>query len=447
MVRRLFLILLLLPGTRLAAAELTPAERGYTTLTGKGFIPAAWREAAYENLWKQWAGVREKPADYAAAVRDRYGLPEAPYANGKYPMGLRAGSIFFVKGVSIDCMVCHGGSVMGKSYVGLGNSSLDIQGLFEDLSKADGRSGRLPFTFSNVRGTSEAGGMAVYLLGFRKTDLQVVPKRTDLGLHDDLCEDTPAWWLLKKKKTMYHTGGVDAASVRSKMQFMMTPITMASEFHQAEPAFRDIQEYLKTIEAPKYPLPIDSSLAEQGRLLFEDNCVKCHGRHGEKWTYPNKVIPLKEIGTDPKRYEGIEPKFGMYYNQTWFAKEKQGWLLDDMESFGTDGYQAPPLDGIWATAPYFHNGSVPTLDDVLNSKNRPKLYTRSFKTDAEAYDSTKVGWKVTPVREPINTRLTDYERRQIYDTRKPGRSNAGHTYGDHLSDNERRAVIEYLKTL
>lgn len=430
-----------------SSKEPTAAERGYKTLTGKGFIPAAWREAAYDNVWKHWPGVKEKPADYDAAFREHYGLPEAPYSNGKYPMGLRAGSIFFMKGVSIDCMVCHGGSVMGKSYVGLGNSSLDIQSLFEDLSTADGRSGKLPFAFSNVRGTTEAGGMAVYLLGFRKPDLQVVPKRADLGLHDDLCEDTPAWWVLKKKKTMYHTGGVDAESVRSKMQFMMTPITMASEFHKAEPAFRDIQAYLKTIEAPKYPLPIETSVAARGKLLFEDNCVKCHGQYGEKWTYPNKVIPLNEIGTDPKRFEGIEPKFGMYYNQTWFAKEKQGWLLDDMESFATLGYQAPPLDGIWASAPYFHNGSVPTLDDVLNSKNRPKLYTRSFKTDESAYDSVKVGWKVTPVRAPTDPRISPYERRKVYDTSKPGRSNAGHTYGDHLTEDERRAVIEYLKTL
>ncbi|WP_020475770.1 c-type cytochrome [Zavarzinella formosa] len=117
-----------------------------------------------------------------------------------------------------------------------------------------------------------------------------------------------------------------------------------------------------------------------------------------------------------------------------------------MATFATAGYQAPPLDGVWATAPYFHNGSVPTLDDVLNSKNRPKLYTRSFRTDATAYDSAKVGWKVTPAKE-ADPSQPPYERRKIYDTSKPGRSNAGHTYGDHLTDDERKAVIEYLKTL
>ena len=53
--------------------------------------------------------------------------------------------------------------------------------------------------------------------------------------------------------------------------------------------------------------------------------------------------------------------------------------------------EPPPLDGIWATAPYLHNGSVPTLYDMLNSKPCPKIFTRSFKTGEEDYDKTKVG--------------------------------------------------------
>jgi Cytochrome c len=429
-----------------AAPAKSAAERGYHSLTQTPFIPAAWRPAAYENAWKRWEGVAAKPADYAAAFRSHYGLPEAIYPNDNLPMGLRPSTILFVKGISIDCLVCHGGSIFGKSYVGLGNSTIDLQALFEDLSAADGRNPKLPFAFSNVRGTTEAGGMAVYLLGFRDKDLKLTAPRKELGLHDDLCEDTPAWWHLKKKKTMYHTGGADARSVRSKMQFMMTPVTTAAEFHKAEAAFQDIHEYLMTIEAPKYPLPVETELASKGEKLFRDNCSQCHGTYGAKASYPNKVIPLKEIGTDPKRFEGIEPRFGLAYNESWFAKEKKGWLADGYPAIATDGYQAPPLDGVWATAPYFHNGSVPTLYDVLKSDTRPKRYTRSFQTTQNDYDSGKVGWKTTNVDEP-NVEQTPYQRRRIYDTRLPGRSNSGHTYGDHLTDAERRAVIEYLKTL
>ena len=112
------------------------------------------------------------------------------------------------------------------------------------------------------------------------------------------------------------------------------------------------------------------------------------------------------------------------------------------------GYQAPPLDGIWATAPYLHNGSVPTLYGVLNSKARPVIFTRSYRTGLEDYDAREVGWKVQVLEEaPDPATLTPLEFRKIYDTSKSGRSNRGHTYGDELSEEERWAIIEYLKTI
>src|SRR4029077_17732448 len=236
-------------------------------------------------------------------------------------------------------------------------------------------------------------------------------KWVNLGLHEDLCEDTPAWWLLKKKKTMYHTGGADRRSVRSKMQFMMTPVTPSTDFDRHEAAFKDINAYLMTIEAPKYPLPIDRELAATGERVFKENCARCHGTYGEKWTYPNKVVPLEEIGTDRTRYDGISKVFGDYYNKSWFGREKPGWFLDEYQSRPTPGYQAPPLDGVWATAPYFHNGSAPTVYHVLNSKARPQVYTRSYRTDRDAYDPAKLGWKVS-VLEKSPADLPGPERRK-----------------------------------
>ncbi|MCE9532627.1 MAG: c-type cytochrome [Planctomycetes bacterium] len=444
---RLWLLSILLIPSVISAAEPTAAERGKKALLETSFIPPAWRQPAFDSVWKRWDGVKEKPVDYAAALRDRYGLHVAPYKNDDLPMGLRKASFLFVQGVSIDCMLCHGSSIMGKSYVGLGNSSLEIQSLFEEMSGADGRPPRTPFVFGNVRGTSEAGGMAVYLLGFRNPDLSLIRPRKELGLHDDLCEDVPPWWHLKKKKTMYHTGGADARSVRSKMQFMMTPITTRQEFEKHEAAFRDIDAYLKTIEAPKYPFAIDQTLASTGAKLFATNCVSCHGTYGENSTYPNKIVPLDEIGTDPKRYEGITPTFADYYNQSWFAKEQDGWFSSGYQALPSRGYQAPPLDGIWATAPYFHNGSVPTVYHVLNSKKRPTMLTRSFKTDEADYDKVKLGWKYRELEDGPAVEIKPIERRKIYDTRLPGRGNGGHTFGDHLTEEERMAVIEYLKTL
>jgi hypothetical protein len=84
---------------------------------------------------------------------------------------------------------------------------------------------------------------------------------------------------------------------------------------------------------------------------------------------------------------------------------------------------------------------------VLNSKSRPNLFTRSYRTDKDAYDPVKLGWKVQVLAEAPDPSLPPIERRKIYDTTKPGRSNAGHTFGDELSEAERLAVIEYLKSL
>jgi mono/diheme cytochrome c family protein len=228
---------------------------------------------------------------------------------------------------------------------------------------------------------------------------------------------------------------------------MMTPYNGAAAMQKAEPAFRDIQAYLLSLEPPKYPLAIDQKLADKGKGLFENTCSRCHGTYGEKWTYPNRIVPLKEIGTDPKRAEGISEKFGRYYNQSWLAKEKQGWFADEYAVSLNDGYQAPPLDGIWATAPYFHNGSAPTVYHVLNSKSRPKIFTRSYRTDKDAYDPEKLGWKIDVLDKPADEKLPAIERRKVYDTSQPGRANTGHTFGDKLTDDERMAIIEYLKTL
>jgi mono/diheme cytochrome c family protein len=437
------MILTLLPLATIGAADADAVQRGKIALLGKCYAPPTMTRRAYDEIWKQW-GVKEKPAakDYDRLFRERYGLHPAPYPNGGLPMGLRPASLPFGlgKGISMDCMVCHAGSIAGKSYVGLGNSTLDYQAFYEEMSAADGRAPRTPFTFSNVRGTNEAGGMAVYLLGYREPNLDRRFTRLDLDLHDDLCEDVPAWWLLKKKKTMYYTGGADTRSVRSLMQFMMSPLNSAEDIKRAESDFKDIRAYLLSLTAPKYPLPIDRRLAAKGEELFRTNCAHCHGTYGEKWTYPNKIVPLDKIGTDRRRFDGITRKFGEYYSKSWFNK--------DYPIRETAGYQAPPLDGIWATAPYLHNGSVPTVYHVLNSKARPEIFTRSYRTDLGAYDSRKLGWKVEVLKDkPDRAKLSRIEYRKIYDTAAPGRGNGGHTFGDKLSDDERMAVIEYLKTL
>ena len=419
-------------------------ERGRHALLTRAFNPPVWSLSAYDNVWKQW-GLKEKPADFEKRFMERYGLHPAPYDNDGFPMGLRKAKGFFSVGLGNDCLICHGGSILGKSYIGLGNSSLDMQLLYDELAAADGRRRGTPFPFSNVRGTTEAGAMSVFLHQYRDEDLNLRAP-VALGLRADLCEDPPAWWLLKKKKTMYYTGSNSARSVRAIMQFTLGGLAPPSAIKRLEPTFRDIQAFILTIEPPRYPFPVDQELATRGKALFRRHCSRCHGTYGEDASYPNKIVDLDVIGTDPTRALGISVAAREHYERSWFGQERgpDGRLLGVQNH---RGYQAPPLDGVWATAPYFHNGSVPTVYHVLNSKARPRIFTRSYRTGGEDYDPVRLGWKIRPVDATTAERLPPRQRRLIYDTRLPGRGNGGHTFGDRLSESERLALIEYLKTL
>jgi mono/diheme cytochrome c family protein len=435
---------LLLTSTLARAGDADAVARGKEALETRAFLPAIWTVAAYENAWQYWTPKPAKaPANYDAAFRAYYGLPAAPFANDRYPLGLRKGPDG--KGLVVDCMLCHGGSVLGKSYVGLGNTTLDLQAFFEDMTRASGRDDKWPFAVSNVRGTNEAAALTEFLLSLRNADLSLRETPRPWKIHGELCEDVPAWWHLQKKTTMYRAGSANARSVRALMQFMLNPRNeQLATFEKEEPVFRDIQAYLLSIRPPKYPLPINQKRAGEGKELFDQTCKRCHGSYGPDGKYPNKIVPHKEIGTDAARLHGLAPEFIKLYNESWFAQEKPEGFKSATEAAG---YQAPPLDGIWATAPYFHNGSAPTVYHVLNSKARPKIFTRSYRTEEEDYDPVKLGWKITVLKGPADPELPAIERRKVYDTTQPGRGNGGHTFGDDLTEAERMAVIEYLKTL
>jgi hypothetical protein len=439
--------------TTLLFSQQNNASNGQAYLQSKDFAAPSFTLKALNNLHKQW-NLESRPSPKIALeiFESRYGMHQAPYQNDDLPMGLKLAPFPFtlgtVKGIALDCLICHGGILDGKPYPGLGNNSLDLQTFFEDMNKADGNKKHLDFRFGNSRGTNEAGAVSVFLIGFRNPDLSLKTSWANLGLNDELHEDPPAWWLLKKKKSIYATGGADARSVRSVMQFMMSPLHGPDHFNTTEKKFAELQAFMLSIQPPAYPFAIDHSLAAQGKELFENNCSKCHGTYGDKPKYPNKIIALKVIGTDTKRFFGITKDFGRFYNSSWFSKEIQGWFSDDYKARETDGYQAPPLDGIWATAPYLHNGSIPSVYTLLNSKARPKVFTRDFENKFVNYNQKELGWNYQFKNNSdhlLEKEIT--EQRKWYDTSTPGRLNIGHTFGDDLTEDERSQVIEYLKTL
>ncbi len=428
------------------AQEKSAAERGRDYLLRHAFNPAFWSEKAYQEAWKQW-GIQEKPADYDRAFREHYGLAEAPHDNGGKPLGLLPTTGLLGKGITQTCLACHAATLFGKTVIGLGNMAIENQALMDDLFAADGLKRELffPVQVSYVRGTFSPLAPVMYLLQFRDADLNL-QKPIDLGVPRPASSRPPAWWQMKKKRTRDWTGGVDARADRVDMAFLLSPFNSAAFIKKQEPIFADVREFVQSVEAPKYPFPIDTERAHRGQGIFKENCAKCHGSYGPNASYPSKIVPLATIGTDRLLAEAFTPQMLAYYNRSWMAQQLgpdgQRYQLVD-----TRGYQAPALDGVWATGPYFHNASVPNLYHVLNSKARPRYFTRSYRTDREDFDPIRVGWKFQELSGPPDARLTAIERRRVHDTTQPGLGNGGHTFGDNLAEEERVAVVEYLKTL
>jgi len=288
------------------AAEKEAVDRGRENVH-RPFNAPLFSRAACDNAWRQW-GLSSRPAHYDEAFRQRYGLVEAPYPNQGLPMGFHEARGLFGKGIGNDCLLCHAGSIAGQTVIGLGNASLDLESLYQEVTAADGYSlsHLMPLTFSNVRGTIEAAAVVFYLLQFRDADLNL-RSPVKLSYRTDLCEDIPAWWHLKKKKTMYHTGATDARSVHSLMAFLLSPFNSGDYIKKQEAAFADIRAYLLSLEPPRYPFRVDKRRAERGQAIFVSTCSRCHGTYGPGGKYPSRIVPVDVVGTDPTLIHAASP--------------------------------------------------------------------------------------------------------------------------------------------
>jgi hypothetical protein len=155
-------------------------------------------------------------------------------------------------------------------------------------------------------------------------------------------------------------------------------------------------------------------------------------------SYPEKLIPIDVVGTDRVRLDALTPAGRDLYGKSWFAAYGKSNNLRE-----PGGYVAPPLAGIWASAPYFHNGSVPTLWHVLHPSQRPAVWKRKDGT----FDASRAGPTVE-VFDRVPAAIDDaHEKRNYFNTRAFGKSAAGHEFPDELSEEEKEAVLEYLKSL
>lgn len=454
--RLLSLALLCLLITDVSAADRSHPDpeavrRGRQVIEKGSYLAAAWNRDTWDILKRSTAplpeAVRQTPetlkTDPDTVARIRYGLHPSAFGDDELPMGMREALKMDRSGMGlqIDCLICHGGSIGGKSYVGLGNTTLDFVTFLNAMTRAENRRPPiLTFNLNSTRGTVNAGQLAIVLFSLRNADLSMrtIPMPLDANVPE---QDVPPWWHLKRKSTIYIDGRTPGDSARSLMQFYLGELS-EDQFAELEPNFKDLMSYIYTIEPPKYPFSINSDLAAKGRSVFEKNCSECHGTYGQSVNYPDLVIDLDIIGTDSARAKGVSEKSIDHYNATWFGR------VHPVDKTVPLGYQAPPLEGVWATAPYLHNGSVPTIYNLLNSKSRPDRFIRHTTTEFENYDRENLGWKVKQIDSTENPVFDDlFQNRSVFDSRRYGLGNQGHTFGDKLSEDDRMAVIEYLKTL
>jgi hypothetical protein len=241
--------------------------------------------------------------------------------------------------------------------------------------------------------------------------------------------DLPSIWNQKPREGMqlHWDGNNTSLEERNKSAALgagVTPPTIDLR------SMKRVEDWLRDeLQPPRYPYPIDENRAAQGAAIYRAHCAGCHDFGSAA---VGKVTPIEAIGTDPHRLDSFTYEFAANMN-TLFA----GYPYRFTHFRKTRGYANMPLDGVWVRAPYLHNGSVPTLRDLLEApEKRPRTFYRGY----DVYDSRKAGFLSDVAEE-------DGHRYFRYDTSVPGNGNGGHLYGTQLPEADKEALVEYLKKL
>lgn len=455
------------------------------------------------------------------------------------------------------CVFCHSGEVdtadgtLGPLLGGGGSiGDFGVSGTELGKAGAGGISSAVRLlTISENRGTGAIDFFQLAFVLFSKLDPQLLlnPKIVFSGAIGNI--KSPPWWNLAYRAQKFHGAVLPTDSSRIDLAAYYDLAGSLSGHDDKALAWDDansgpFEVWAETQETPRYPGPIDTQLAEAGAVLFHaknlwasglnnpaprpaqgnGSCAGCHGAYSPRYIHDRDYLETPELGglaayTVPMDVVRTDPKYAeaMQSLRSWdgsfpVATSKQNFLYC---GYGNAGYSdfkqpillAPPLWGIWAAAPYLHNGSIPNIWGVLDpAHERPKIWRRvsaparddqqgmvvmGFDTSFErAYDTARLGWKYDelacgddgtnpylscspggadqpstlqnalsllfenvgalwnlPRPEGLRMNQQDIENRKIYNTYKYSQGNQGHDFTAVLTDQERRALIEYLKTL
>ncbi|MBK1718609.1 c-type cytochrome [Thiocystis violacea] len=426
--------------------------RGYEAFVNRSIVTCGIPYGVYRRLREGGPTETHQP------------VPGRTGRNAELPYGLTAHvAASGVELVTSNCLACHAAPINGRLVIGLGNEFLDLTvdpllGIEAAGAIAMNEAERAEWTrwadritaisdymMTDTIGVNSASNLTLALMAHRDPKTLAWSNRPLIEPPPEkpLPVSVPPLWNVGKKHAMFYNAEGRGDHVRYMMLASTTCTDSVEEAAAIDAWFVDVRAYFTTLKPPEYPFPIDPGLAERGYALFQETCKECHGTHGEEARYPNKVIALGKVKTDPmlaRKGFGEADRF-----LRWFQSSFYGELSQAAPALG---YIAPPLDGVWATAPYLHNGSVPTIAALLDSRQRPTYWEFDRAGDDQpAYDRDRLGWAYRSLDHGKAGAMGWDERNRLYDTGLSGYGNQGHTFGDDLSDPERTALIEYLKTL
>lgn len=476
--------------------------RNWLSRTFSGFSDIKSMQAVYD-----WMGLNKFPLK-EASWDSPYFVPTPDNQPRSLPMGLSMIERNGAEGFTFSCTTCHSSKLFGKKIIGLSNRFMRANSIFVKGKKAAKLAPNWAFHLSTGANSAErkmfaemkenikfVGVKDPIVLGldtslsqvslslarrakdaYATRDIALAKKPRYEVLEHFVADSKPAtWWSLKYKNRWLSDGSVVAGNP-ILTNILWNEIGRGTDLKILEnwldDNFKVIQD-LTTATFSTEPPAItdffhfsekDLEMAKEGELIFENTCAKCHGNYLKVWNYPgSEIFPVEEqiktlmleypqptkvknMGTDPQRWQGMKSLEQL--NDLSISK-RFGIKIESQK-----GYVPPPLIGIWARWPYFHNNSIPNLCALLTPENkRPKTFWMGAANNTETdfdfdcngyplYDKTPKKWKQ---QGPM----------YFYRTSKVGMSNKGHskmlidkyTGEERFSRRQKRALIKYLQSL